>query len=91
MGGIMCHRRGDWSRTSDRASESDDERERDETPGWTARAADRLATFLSVGNSHADGETPERPVSETTPTGETTDSEADETEDEREEPIPADD
>ncbi|WP_435176794.1 hypothetical protein [Halorussus sp. AFM4] len=97
----MCHRRGDWSRTPSRASEPDEETEREESPGWV-RAKDRLVELVSRDESEPDRETPERPAAEAdaaTLDEETTESEVesepterDEADDEREEePIPADD
>ena len=88
----MCHRRTDWSRTSSRASESNDEREEERAP-WTARAKDRLATFVAPEEEKIE-EPPEKPMVETETTGSkpSGDAEEPETEDEREEePIPADD
>jgi len=99
----MCHRRGDWSRTSSRASEP--EEDPDENSAWVgARAKDLLVTFVSGGTTESENETPdrekpERPAVEADPETPSTDStesgveeDADEPELEREEePIPADD
>ena len=95
----MCHRRGDWSRTSSRASEPDEEREREETPGWV-RAKDRLVSFVSRDESEPDRESPERPAMETESPSlreEASESEVSEEsesavdDEHEEEPIPADD
>ena len=97
----MCHRRGDWSRTSSRASEPDEERDREESPGWV-RAKARLVELVSRDETEPGRETPERPAVEAeqaTLHEEAADSEieaepteSDDAEDEREEdPIPADD
>ncbi|MFC4450879.1 hypothetical protein [Halorussus aquaticus] len=59
----MCHRRGDWSRTSSRVSEPEDERERDGT-AWTVRAKERLAAFLASDEGDT-ADRPERPAVET--------------------------
>jgi hypothetical protein len=96
----MCHRRGEWSRTSSRASETEAETERGERAGWTVRAKERLAALVS-GVSEA--ESPEQPTADRgpeTPSADAPEREApteteaptEEPEDEREEePIPADD
>lgn len=100
----MCHRRDDWSRTSSTVSEPEEERD-EERAWWPSRAKERLVTFVSMGEDETtdetpepDHETPERPAVETdpeTPSVDPTESEVnedtDETEDEREEPILADD
>jgi len=98
----MCHRRTDWSRTSNRASvpadedetERDDRGRADRSP-WPARARERLAALVPTGAWPA-GETPEPfadegSVTEREPTTEP-ESDPSESDDEREEePIPADD
>lgn len=93
----MCHRRGDWSRTSSKASEPEEQPE--EKHAWLpSRAKDLLVTYVSGGATESTDETPEHPAVEAdseTPTAEPTESEVsdeiEESEDEREEdPIPAD-
>lgn len=61
----MCHRRGEWSRTSSRAPETKDEREREEAAGWTARARERLAALVPTDRG---GEPPARPAVDSQPT-----------------------
>jgi hypothetical protein len=101
----MCHKRGEWSRTSSRVSESEAERD-EEKAWWPSRAKERLVTFVSAGGGETTDETPEsdreRPEipavdpEPETPSADPTESEledeADDPETEREEdPIPADD
>lgn len=100
----MCHRRTDWSRTSSRASEPDEESEpENDRASWGARAKERLVSFVSppeMGATDEESDSVEEPPAESMvepepeTTAEPTESEvADEAEeDEREEePIPADD
>ncbi|WP_135824695.1 hypothetical protein [Halorussus ruber] len=98
----MCHRRGEWSRTSSRASEP--EEDPDENSAWVgARAKDLLVTFVSGdADETPEREKPEAPTIEAepetpetdpkTPSADPTEVEEDAEEPEREEdPISADD
>lgn len=101
----MCHRGTDWSRTTSKASESEDDREA-ERSSWTTRAKTRLAAFVSGDETDESapsaGETDEREPDETPrgpdetprepPTAEVSpESDESETDEEREEePILAD-
>jgi hypothetical protein len=100
----MCHRRGEWSRTSSRASEPEETHE-EEQAWWPSRAKERLVTYVSGGTTESTDETPEpdrerpeQPAVEPDPemlSAEPTESEVsdevEEVEDEREEdPVPAD-
>lgn len=89
----MCHRRGDWSRTSSNVSEPEDESDTDREP-WVARARSRLAAFVPTDTDEAeDPEAPPvRPSVDSDATGIESGDEPEDREDEREEdPIPADD
>ncbi|UPV75383.1 hypothetical protein M0R89_04780 [Halorussus limi] len=60
----MCHRRGERSRTSSRASESAGETEREDPPGLAARAKRRLVALVSADS---EAESPDSPAVEREP------------------------